>query len=312
LKCPSEKSTSRIALDEEPAVAKVLVVDDSLFARIAVCRLLQKASGIAVFQARDGAQALEVIQREAPSVVVTDMCMPNKDGLSLVSELREKHPGIPAIVMTAYGSESAAMEALRAGAANYIPKCALATDLVETVRSVLSVCASNERKQRARACLQIRESQFEMKSDPSQIPALIELLLDDLVATGGCDSVCRIRVGVALNEALVNAVFHGNLEISSDLRQEDERNFYALAERRRFLPPYSERHVAVHVLVDRSEALFEIADEGPGFDTSSLYRPIEEDDLLRVGGRGMLLIRSFMDEVHHNGSGNLISMKKQF
>jgi DNA-binding NtrC family response regulator len=141
--CEEFKNGSHTTLDEVEPVTKVLVVDDSLFARIAVCRVLQRVDGLAVFQARDGAQALEVIEREVPSVVVTDLHMPNMDGLKLVAEMREKHPGIPAIIMTAYGSESAAMEALRVGAANYIPKSALARDLAETIKSVLSVCATN-------------------------------------------------------------------------------------------------------------------------------------------------------------------------
>jgi anti-sigma regulatory factor (Ser/Thr protein kinase) len=151
-----------------------------------------------------------------------------------------------------------------------------------------------------------------MQSDPGLIDPLIELLLEELLVTGFCDSVSRIRVGVALHEALANALFHGNLEISSELRHDDERYYYALAEKRRFMPPYRDRQIAIHVLVDRHMACFEITDEGPGFDTSSLDRPIEEEDLLRIGGRGMLLIRAFMDEVRHNSSGNQISMTKRF
>ena len=50
-----------------------------------------------------------------------------------------------------------------------------------------------------------------------------------------------------------------------------------------------------HARFEREEATYMIRDEGPGFDTSSLDRPIELEDLMRVGGRGMLLIRTFMD-----------------
>ena len=120
-----------------------------------------------------------------------------------------------------------------------------------------------------------------------------------------CDATARMRVGVALQEALSNALYHGNLEVSSDLRQEDEREFYGLAEIRR-KPRVALPRAPIHVQarIDRDEAIYVIRDEGPGFDTSSLDRPIDPEDLMRIGGRGMLLIRTFMDEVSHNQTGN--------
>ena len=67
-----------------------------------------------------------------------------------------------------------------------------------------------------------------------------------------------------MTEALANAIFHGNLEVSSDLRQVDESIFYGLAEQRRTEPPYRDRHVHVVVKLDQVSVAFEIRDEGPG------------------------------------------------
>ena len=119
------------------------------------------------------------------------------------------------------------------------------------------------------------------------------------------------QIGVALEEALTNALFHGNLEISSDLRQEDDRRFYELADRRRGVAPYKHRRVEVRVRVNRRESIFTIKDEGPGFDTSCIDRPMEAEDMLRVGGRGLLLIRAYMDDVRFNARGNQITMIKK-
>ena len=58
---------------------------------------------------------------------------------------------------------------------------------------------------------------------------LIQMLQEDLGGMGVCDATARMRVGVALQEALANALYHGNLEVSSDLRQDDEREFFKLA-----------------------------------------------------------------------------------
>src|SRR5581483_4036213 len=99
----------------------------------------------------------------------------------------------------------------------------------------------------------------------------------------------RMQVGVALHEALANALYHGNLEVSSELRQsDDERPFYELAERRCHLAPYRDRCIHVESRVERSRATFRVRDEGPGFDASKAAAPA--DDGMLIGGRGLLLM----------------------
>jgi anti-sigma regulatory factor (Ser/Thr protein kinase) len=63
--------------------------------------------------------------------------------------------------------------------------------------------------------------------------------------------------------------------------------------------------------IARDELRINIRDEGPGFDVASLHKPFDPEDLLRIGGRGMLLIRSFLDEVIHNETGNQITLIKR-
>ena len=84
---------------------------------------------IRVVYAADGREGLAAIARETPSVILTDLVMPDMGGLELVQRVRAEHPEISVILMTAFGSEEVAMQTLRAGAANYIPKRDLARDL---------------------------------------------------------------------------------------------------------------------------------------------------------------------------------------
>jgi anti-sigma regulatory factor (Ser/Thr protein kinase) len=116
---------------------------------------------------------------------------------------------------------------------------------------------------------------------------------------------------VALEEALANAILHGNLEASSELRQEDENQYHQMADNRRRLPPYKDRHVHCTFKLTRSEAVFSFRDEGPGFDPSTLPNPTDPENLGRIGGRGLLLIRTFMDEVTFNEKGNQITLVKR-
>jgi anti-sigma regulatory factor (Ser/Thr protein kinase) len=119
------------------------------------------------------------------------------------------------------------------------------------------------------------------------------------------------RVAVALTEALVNAIQHGNLELDSRLRREDEASYDRMAEFRRRRPPYRDRQLHVRARLTRREAVYVIRDEGPGFDPSTLPDPTDPAHLEKTTGRGLLLIRAYMDEVTFNGAGNQITLTKR-
>ena len=93
---------------------------------------------------------------------------------------------------------------------------------------------------------------------------------------GWCDELSSMQVGVALNEALQNAIEHGNLEVSTDARSGRLREYEALVERRRGEEPYCNRRVRVSATLDRTEARFVVEDEGPGFDASQLPDPRDQ------------------------------------
>ncbi len=160
-------------------------------------------------------------------------------------------------------------------------------------------------------CLTHTEMRFELDNDTTLVPALLGHLDQQAGAMQRSDWTERMRVGVALHEALVNAIYHGNLEVSSDLRQEDEKHFYRLVEERRRQSPYRDRRVHVRATLGRNEAVYVVEDQGPGFDPGKLPDPADPANLDRIGGRGLILIRTFMDRVEHNASGNRITMVKQ-
>jgi len=277
----------------EPPLTTLLVVDDSVFDHQVIARLRHVMEGLRVIFASGGKEAMQTLDRELPQLILTDLIMPDMDGLELVQQVRDRFPSIPMILMTAFGSEEAAMRALRAGAANYIPKKDLDRDLVETVCGILHMSTVDRHRRQLLHCLNCRESAFLLENDPNLIASLLELVQEELDGLELFDRMGRIRVGIALQEALTNALFHGNLEVSSNLRQEDERLFFNEAEARRWREPYTSRRIRVIVRIDHHTATFIIGDEGPGFDTSQFDRPVDYEDLVRIGGRGLLLIRTF-------------------
>lgn len=288
---------------------RVLLVDDSAFDRQRAGRILEKRStGMTVLYAADSTQALEAIRSQSPDLVVTDLQMPGMDGLDLIREIRTSTPGIPIIVMTASGSEETALEALSRGAASYVPKKSLAENLLETVEGVLEATQVNRSRERLLGSLRKTESHFELENDASLIPPLIGYLKENLARITGVDNSDLLRVTVALREAVLNAMDHGNLDASSSLREEDESRYHGLIETRRHQAPYRDRRVFITATETATEATYVIRDEGNGFDPAKLPDPTDPANLDRVSGRGLLLIRSFMAEVRHNAKGNEITM----
>ena len=126
-----------------------------------------------------------------------------------------------------------------------------------------------------------------------------------------CDETVVMQVGVALQEALRNAMQHGNLGLGLEVREMDADALAAVVEERSRTPPFCHRRVHVTAEVSRSRAVYVVRDEGEGFDATALPSPTDPVNLEKVTGRGLCLIHAFMDEVHHEGVGNQITMIKR-
>ncbi len=291
---------------------QILVVDDSPIEQRRVGRLLQNGiAGVAVTYAGNGQEALDAISAATPDMVVSDLRMPVLNGLQLVENIKSRGYGVPVILMTSYGSEEIAVEALRIGAASYVPKLSLEKDLIATVKSVLSVSSRQVNRRRLLSTLDSTDSRFVLESDTSLIAPLIEYLQEQIATMRLFDHLQTTRISVAVQEAIANAIYHGNLELDSELRQDDSSVFYRLAEERRRASEYAARRVRVEATLSATEVRVLVHDDGPGFNPSEVRNPTEEINMDRIGGRGLLLIRTLMDEVSHNPKGNEITMIKR-
>lgn len=288
----------------------VLIVDDSAVDRLLAGGCLREAD-LELTYAANGREALDQIGASRPDLVVTDMMMPEVDGLELVQELKSSHPTLPVMLMTAHGSEETAVTALQAGAASYVPKKNLTRDLEETVRNVLSVASNLDAEQRVLHSLQNVELNFRIGNDLGSLRPLISVIQSHMRQMQVCDDSDILRISTAIQEALVNAIEHGNLDLSSDLREDGGEEYTALGRQRRQEEPYASRRVEVLAKIDRSRITVVVRDEGAGFDPDGLPDPTDPANLQKVHGRGLMLIRTFMDEVSFNETANEITMVKR-
>jgi CheY-like chemotaxis protein/anti-sigma regulatory factor (Ser/Thr protein kinase) len=292
-------------------MATVLVVDDLAAHRQLAAGLLTRAGGHEVLFAANGADALKALAQRHTDVVLTDVLMPEMDGLELLRAVHRDYPHLPVILMTASGSEAIAVKALQEGAASYVPKRALARRLAETVSSVLAAARAEWYHAELGKRLIAQDLIFVLENDVELVLALPTYLKPYLLAAGLTDHLPRLRTHIALEEALLNALCHGNLEIGAALQEKNPEDLFRLAAARAQESPYQERHIHVRVRLSPQQAEFSVRDEGPGFNLATLPDSADVASLDQPHGRGVMLMKTFMDEVHYNEAGNAVTMIKR-
>jgi len=304
-------TTNHYFCDEGSFMANILVVEDSAVDRVLLESILAKNSQWQIEFACDGVEAMEWLQDRSnalPDVIITDMQMPRMDGLSLVRKVRQQMSQIPVIVITSKGSEEYAMKALRLGATSYSPKRMLRSDLRRTVEQIIHMARYMRYTHDTEKLPAPKSVAFVLENESSLIGPAIEHMQGNLPDWSDRD---RWQFAIAIDEALVNAMHHGNLEVDSELRDsENEQGYYDTIRDRKQLPPFCHRRVRVEAEFSDQHICVQITDEGKGFDVSSIADPCSGANLHCVSGRGLFLIRSFMDQVSHNQTGNQITMTK--
>src|SRR3989304_9013217 len=129
-------------------MGKVLVGDDEQGMREFLTMLLEK-QGHRVITAADGEQALRLVAEQPPDLVISDLRMPNVDGIGLLAGIRAQHPELPVILVTAYASSDSTIQAMRLGADDYMTK----PFRIEEIRLVVEkALARRKRRQQDQPC----------------------------------------------------------------------------------------------------------------------------------------------------------------
>ncbi|AIG27604.1 response regulator [Brevibacillus sp. 7WMA2] len=117
---------------------KVLIVDDAAFMRMMVKEILTKNGFTVVGEASDGAQAVEKYKELGPDLVTMDITMPEMDGITALKEIRKLDPNARVIMCSAMGQQSMVIDAIQAGAKDFIVKPFQADRVIEAIKKTLS------------------------------------------------------------------------------------------------------------------------------------------------------------------------------
>lgn len=116
----------------------ILIVDDAAFMRMMIKDILTKNGFNVVGEAQDGAQAVEKYKELTPDLVTMDITMPEMDGIAALKEIRKEHPGAKIIMCSAMGQQAMVIDAIQAGAKDFIVKPFQADRVIEAIQKVLA------------------------------------------------------------------------------------------------------------------------------------------------------------------------------
>ena len=294
----------------------VLIVDDSEVDRRLVGGLLPKELEWLIEFADNGVSALEKMRLSLPDVVITDMMMPEMDGMELVSNIRVDYPHVPVILITGHGSETLAVEALQRGATSYVPKRLLAEKLLETVEQVLACRAPIAATRRLIGCLENTQYIFRLGQRSDSDPAAGRSAATDagrhaMLRRNGAHA-CRHCAGGSATQcrpwpAIWRWTRQQAQQARSELRQGHVSELVLQRSAQAALMPDRVTHVKADISLNK--ATFVIRDEGQGVRHIAAFRTgTTRRRSSTVTGRGLVLMKNFMDEVHFNESGNEVTM----
>lgn len=254
-------------------------------------------------------EELETPKDKCYSLILVDRVPGDSDAGSTLGGLKERHQATPMIVLTGDSgsddlSQVSARQALQLGVAGCLPRRMVRSDLRRTLHAIRANGNS------------VPDSDgfgisYTIENSPELLPMIVSQVRQRIENWPFADPIETVRVTVALSEALDNALYHGNLELDSNLRQGDGQAWRDESLRRRGLAPFRDRRIRFDGWFGSDGARFTVRDEGTGFNPLAQLDCTETQNLERCSGRGLLLMQMYMDGVDFNETGNEVTLVKR-
>lgn len=261
----------------------ILIADDEEEIRKCLKRFLTM-KGYRISMAENGREAMDIIEREKIDLVITDMEMPEMNGMELLASVKEFNGNLPVVMITGYSDAEKTVTALREGASDFINKPFRMQDINESISRLLELQSTDEENKKALQYLTFSTS-LDMPAKTELVNGVIYNLASQLKSIELCDASHLSNMNIALYEALINAIEHGNK------RDPDKK-------------------ITLKLDINFEQAKFTIKDEGEGFDHGAIENPTDPENIFKMNGRGIYLMKHFMDEVIYNDIGNEVTMIK--
>ncbi len=289
----------------------ILHVDPSTADRDLIREALASQETWTIEGAASYEEARERLQLHPIDLILSEADLGDGEWRDLVSAIQSRQMTTPVFIVSSSMTVESSAQAARDGAEAVLVKGSDPQEWMFPMECAMERAASRSVRQAAENCLTQESLQFLLESEKNRVPHLVTLLVEHCDRFGLLDDRDRMRIQVALEEALLNSIIHGNLEVSSRLREIEGDAFDQAISERKGIEPFRSRRVTLLAEYSHAGARFVIRDEGPGFDVEKVRNPTEDDAIALASGRGILLMRSFMDSIDYNDQGNEVVMFKR-
>ncbi len=185
--------------------ARVLIVDDEKDFCDILFRVVKKA-GFTALVAHDGEMALEMVRLGLPDIVLLDVRMPGMDGIEVLRRVKKLNPTLPVLMITAYSGINDAVEAIKEGAYDYLPKPLDNNALVQKIRTAISERRTSTKKTESRGKPDLTLGELKKIMGPS---ANVDRLISDLNLVAGSNFSVVIQGETGSGKELVAQAIHG-------------------------------------------------------------------------------------------------------
>lgn len=291
----------------------VLIADDEEIILSLVQEYLAEF-GYNVLTTTNGDDALKLI-KENPKIdlILTDVKMDKISGLELLKLVKDFRKDLPVIIISGYKTIDNTIEALRFGAVDFITKPFNLSDLKKVVDRIFS---SREKEDFIKKLVHYNKKLavvYQFVTRELDTEAVSRYLSDLLIQYKVCNPGEATQFYIVFNEAIVNAVEHGSLELPSELKKDDisEKDFVREKEKRLKDDKYGLKKISISLEILEEKFIFSVEDEGPGFDYQKILQSLNDPvPNLDAYGRGFMFMMHMMDNIDFNDKGNKIILTK--
>ena len=258
----------------------ILIIDDVEEIRISLSKIVEQL-GVVPLTASNGLEALDLLQSEKIDLIITDLMMPEMDGLQFIVQSRKLNPRIPIAVISGYADIKNATFALTRGAFNFITKPFTIKEVENVIRKGLRLRELSLGTDRLLKTIRNR-TDITIPSFTHLLPSVSFYVLKECQWRGIDNENLLNNISVCIDETLTNALTHGN-----------EGN--------------PEKTIAITLQFDTEKFTFTIQDEGNGFDVKEFDRQIKQNAVDIPNKRGLFIVEYLADEISFNDKGNEVT-----
>ena len=259
----------------------ILIIDDEEKIRNVLSKIVEQLDLIPL-TAGDGLEALNILQSEKIDLIITDLMMPQMDGLQFIVKSREINSRIPIAVISGYGDVKNATFALTRGAFNFITKPFTIKEVENIIRKGLRLrelsLGTDKLLQNVR-----NQTEITIPSYPHLIPSVIFYIVKECQWRDINNENVLNNISVCADEILTNALVHGN--------EKDPK-----------------KKISVTLNFNAEKFILTVKDEGRGFNVEKFSRQLKENHSDIPTKRGLFIVEYLVDEIFFNDKGNEITV----